>query len=227
MRKGEQTRAAIVAAALELASQLGLEGLTIGGLAERMAMSKSGVFAHFGSREELQIAVLKEYERRFAAEVLMPALQQERGLARLRAMCLNWLERTAQEAERGCLYIAGATEYDDRPGAVRDVLVAMVRAWQRELTRAIRQAIETGELIDTLEPDELVFQLYGIVLALHHDARLLKSPGSTGRAQRAFDRLIASFVVPAGKSSGSAGGVSARRARAAPARRAATSTTSG
>ncbi len=190
MRKGEQTRAAIVEAALELASRAGLEGLTIGSLAERTRMSKSGVFAHFGSREDLQIAVLKAYERRFVDEVLVPALREKRGLPRLRAVVQRWLDRTAVEAASGCLWIAGATEYDDRPGAVREELVAMVRSWQRELTRAIRQAIDAGDLAADLDPHDLVFHLYGIVLVLHHDGRLLRSADALERARRAFERAV-------------------------------------
>src|SRR5690606_26577638 len=126
-RKGQQTRAAIVAAALEHAARNGLEGITIGALAERMQMSKSGVFAHFGSREDLQIAVLEEYERRFVQEVLVPGLKAPRGLPRLRAILARWLDRTAIEAASGCIWISGATEYDDRPGAVREELVGTVR----------------------------------------------------------------------------------------------------
>ncbi len=122
MKKGEQTRAAIVEAALGVAANHGLEGITIGGLAERMKMSKSGVFAHFGSREDLQIAVLKAYERRFVDDVLMPALRDRRGLPRLRAMFGRWIERSALEAARGCIWVSGASEYDDRPGAVREEL---------------------------------------------------------------------------------------------------------
>ena len=126
MRKGEQTRAAIVDAALEMSARDGLEGLTIGALAERMRMSKSGVFAHFGSREDLQIAVLKAYERRFVDDILVPALKEKRGLPRLRAVFSRWLDRTAIEAASGCIWISGAVEYDDRPGSVREELVAMV-----------------------------------------------------------------------------------------------------
>lgn len=190
MRKGEQTRAAIVDAALEMSARDGLEGLTIGALAERMGMSKSGVFAHFGSREDLQLAVLKAYERRFVDGILVPALKERRGLSRLLAIGERWIERTAIEAARGCILIAGATEYDDRPGALRDELVAMVRSWQRELTRAIRQAVESGELREDLDAADLVFGLHGIVLVLHHDARLLQNPEAPGRARRAFARLI-------------------------------------
>ncbi len=192
-RKGEQTRAAIISAALELASRDGLEGLTIGSLAERMAMSKSGVFAHFGSREELQIAVLKEYERRFADDVLVPGLREPRGLARLRAIFALWLQRTAVEAASGCIYISGATEYDDRPGAVRDELVSMIRSWQRELMRAIRQCVDLGELSADVDVDDLVFQMYGVILVLHHDARLMKNPHAADRARRSFERLMASY----------------------------------
>ncbi len=192
-RKGEQTRAAIVEAALGLAARNGLEGLTIGALAERMRMSKSGVFAHFGSREDLQIAVLKAYERRFVDEVLVPALKEKRGLPRLRAIFERWIELTAIEAACGCIWISGATEYDDRPGAVREELVAMVRSWQRELARAIQQAVETGDLPAHLDAQDLLFQLYGVILVLHHDGRLLNSPDAVARARRSFDRLVGSW----------------------------------
>jgi AcrR family transcriptional regulator len=198
MRKGEQTRSAIVAAACELAARDGLEGLTIGALAERMQMSKSGVFAHFGSREDLQIAVLKAYERRFVEDVLVPGLEAPRGLRRLRAIFGHWLEHTAVEAASACIWISGATEYDDRPGPVRDELVGMVRSWQRELVRAIQQAIETGELRADTDPSDLVFDLYGVILVLHHDARLLDSPDALTRARRAFERLVSTYLAPAG-----------------------------
>lgn len=193
MRKGEQTRTAIVSAALELAARDGLEGLTIGALAERMHMSKSGVFAHFGSREELQIAVLKAYEQRFVDEVLVPALKEKRGLPRLRAIFERWLDLTAIEAARGCIWISGATEYDDRPGPVREELVAMVRSWQGELLRAIRQTIEAGDLSADVDAEQLVFQLYGVILVVHHDGRLLNSPDAVSRARRSFERVIESW----------------------------------
>lgn len=193
MRKGEQTRAAIVDAALELAARDGLEGLTIGSLAERMRMSKSGVFAHFGSREDLQIAVLKAYERRFVDDVLVPGLKEKRGLPRLRAIFDRWIERSAIEAARGCIWISGASEYDDRPGAVREELVAMVLSWQRELSRAIRQAVDAGDLPSDVDVQEMVFQMYGVILVLHHDRRLLGNPDAVGRARRSFDRLIDSY----------------------------------
>ncbi|MEZ5730550.1 MAG: TetR/AcrR family transcriptional regulator, partial [Burkholderiaceae bacterium] len=192
-RKGEQTRAAILDAALDLAARRGLEGLTIGVLAARMRMSKSGVFAHFGSREDLQIAVLKHYERRNVESVLLTSLEAARGLARVRALFGHWLAHAALEAEQGCIWISGAVEYDDRPGAVRDELVAMVMSWQRELSRAIGQAVELGELRPDTDVSAAVFDIYGVILVLHHDARLLRRPGAASRALEAFERIIAYF----------------------------------
>ena len=192
MRKGEQTRVAIVGAALDIASTQGLEGLTIGSIADKMAMSKSGVFAHFGSREELQIAVLKEYESQFIKAVLFPCLKEARGLPRLQAIFLRWLDRVAMEIDSGCIYISGATEYDDRPGAVRDVLVQMHRDWQKELHRASTQAIEAGHLDGSVvTADQLVFEMVGLILAAHQQGRLMKDSESVEKAKEGFRCVIA------------------------------------
>src|SRR5450830_1170205 len=144
--KGQQTKVAIVDAALGLATQIGLEGLSIGALAEVMHMSKSGVFAHFGSREELQISVVREYHARFEEEVFFPVLRQPRGLARLQAMFDNWRNWTSVEIDSGCIYISGAVEFDDRPGPVRDALADSVRTWLAAMHRAVVQASEAGHL---------------------------------------------------------------------------------
>jgi AcrR family transcriptional regulator len=196
MRKGELTRTAIVNAALDIAGRDSLEQLTIGRLAEQMDMSKSGVFAHFGSREELQIAVLKEYERRFVEDVLLPSLKEPRGLPRLEAMFHRWVDRVSIEITNGCVFVSGAVEYDDRPGPVRDELVRMVRSWQRELVRAIKLAIEIGHLTPDTDPHQLVFTMHGLVLALHHDARLLHSKDSVARGRAGFAQLIDAHRAP-------------------------------
>lgn len=195
MHKGQQTRAAILDAALGLASQMGLEGLSIGALAEVAGMSKSGVFAHFGSREELQIAVIREYHRRFEEEVFFPALSEPRGVPRLRDLFERWLRRVSVEVDSGCIYISGAVEFDDRPGAVRDALVSMVCAWHDALERAIRLAIDDGQLGADTDVQQMLFEIHGLILALHHDARLMRIPGATERARRAFERLVAHYSV--------------------------------
>jgi AcrR family transcriptional regulator len=193
MRKGELTRTAIVEVALDLASRNGLEGLTIGLLADRMNMSKSGVFAHFGSREDLQLDVITLYHRRFEQEVFYPSLQETRGVRRLEAMFARWVERVSVEIASGCIYISGAVEYDDRPGPIREKLVEMVQAWQSALLRCVRQAVETGDLRQDTDPEQLVYEMYGLILALHHDARFLRIPGSVDRAHRGFARLLADY----------------------------------
>jgi len=190
LHKGQQTRAVILDAALGLASHVGLEGLSIGALAEVTQMSKSGVFAHFGSREELQIAVIREYHARFEEEVFFPAVSEARGLPRLRALFDRWVRRVSVELDSGCIYISGAVEFDDRPGPVRDALASMVLAWQSALERAISLSVDAGHLRPDTDSLQILFELHGLILALHHDARFLRQPGAIDRARRGFDRIL-------------------------------------
>ncbi|MYM70160.1 TetR family transcriptional regulator [Pseudoduganella sp. FT55W] len=196
MRKGELTRAAILDVALDLASRDGLEGLTIGLLADKMNMSKSGVFAHFGSREDLQLEVLKLYHHRFEQEVFFPSVKEPRGIQRLKAMFARWVKRVSVEVASGCIYISGAVEYDDRPGPIREELMAMVGAWQGALLRCVKQSVECGDLKADTDPQQLVYEMYGLILALHHDARFLRIPGSLERAGKGFERLIETYRNP-------------------------------
>lgn len=191
MQKGQQTKAAIVDAALGLATQIGLEGLSIGALAEVMRMSKSGVFAHFGSREELQISVIREYHARFEQEVFYPALEKPKGLPRLQALFQNWMYRTSVEIDSGCLYISGAVEFDDRPGPVRDALAGSVQTWLAAMYRAVVQAKETGHLAKNADEHQIAFEIHGLILALHYEARFLKTPGSVARANTGFVNILA------------------------------------
>ncbi|MEO5696965.1 MAG: TetR/AcrR family transcriptional regulator [Burkholderiaceae bacterium] len=196
--KGRQTRATILNAALAVAAQMGLEGLSIGALAEVTQMSKSGVFAHFGSREELQISVVREYHAQFQAEVFEPAIQAPRGLPRLRALLERWFKRVSIEIDAGCIYISGAVEFDDRPGPVRDALVDMVQTWQRALERAIGIAIEEGHLRTDTDPRQLLFEVHGLILALHHDARFLRRTGADARARVGFENVLSRYTVADG-----------------------------
>ncbi len=195
-QKGQQTKAAIVDAALSLAAQIGLEGLSIGALAELMHMSKSGVFSHFGSREELQISVVREYHARFEEEVFFAALQQPRGLPRLQALFHNWMNRTSVEIDSGCIYISGAVEFDDRPGPVRDALAESVRTWLAAMNRAVVQAKEAGHLHPEADEQQVTFEIHGLILALHYEARFLKTPGSIARAETGFANILARYGSP-------------------------------
>ena len=156
MTKGEQTRLTILNASLKLAARLGLDGLTIGRLAEETRMSKSGVFAHFGSREELQLATLRAYEQQFVQEVLAPALKPPIGMPRLCMIFDCWADWMVRESERGCIYVAGATEFDDRPGPIRDLLVQALSAWEQELLFAIGLAKEAGDLERQVDENQLL-----------------------------------------------------------------------
>lgn len=190
LSKGESTRAAILDAALALAARDGLEGLTIGLLAERMQMSKSGVFSHFGSREDLQLEVVREYHRRFELSVFRPALLEPKGLPRLEKMLSLWMKLRIDELNSGCIYISGAVEFDDRPGVVRDQLIESVQMWRTALEKTIYQAIEEGHFRKVCDPKVMLFQIYSFVLGLHHDVRFLKNPGSIEIAHAMIQKVI-------------------------------------
>ncbi len=197
LHKGQQTKAAILEAALALAGQVGLEGLSIGALAEVAGMSKSGVFAHFGSREELQISVVREYHRRFEDEVFYPAMKAPRGLPRLRQLFDNWVQRTSVEIDSGCIYISGAVEFDDRPGPVRDALVESVRIWHAAVRRAVASAKQAGHLRPDTDEEQLLMEIHGLILALHYEARFLRNPGCIPRAHLGFDNLLRQHLADA------------------------------
>ncbi|GKS84091.1 TetR/AcrR family transcriptional regulator [Acidovorax sp. SUPP1855] len=196
LQKGQQTKAAIVEAALGLATHIGLEGLSIGALADVTGMSKSGVFAHFGSREELQISVIREYHARFEQEVFYPAVSAPRGLPRLRALFGNWMKRTSIEIDSGCIYISGAVEFDDRTGPVRDALASSVLTWLAAMKRAIDQCKEQGELRGDVNAEQMLFEIHGLILALHYEARFLQTPGSIDRANAGFDSILTRYGEP-------------------------------
>ena len=190
-QKGQLTKAAIVDSALGLAAQIGLEGLSIGAVADAMHMSKSGVFAHFGSREELQLSVVREYFLRFEEEVFKPVLSEPQGLPRVRALFANWMQRVAVELESGCIFISGAVEFDDRPGPVRDALASSVQTWMGAMRRSVVLAREAGHLRADADEHQIVFEIHGLILALHYETRFLKTPGSLERALFAFDEILA------------------------------------
>jgi AcrR family transcriptional regulator len=191
MRKGEQTREAILERAWALASQVGLEGLTIGRLAEELDLSKSGLFAHFQSKEQLQLETLERAAERFDELVTAPALAFRRGEPRLRALFENWLrwpELVPQPG--GCIFLAAAVEYDDRPGVVRDFLVKGQNRLLRSIADAARTAVEEGHFGPGVDPEQFAFEMFGVVLAAHLTTRLLRDAKATERAQRAFDGMV-------------------------------------
>lgn len=192
--KSELTFAAIVDASLEMAATQGMESLSLGQVAKRLGISKSGVFSRVGSLEALQQAVLDEYDRRFVAAVFTPAMAQPRGLPRLNALVSLWVERASNvEMSTGCVYVAGAFEYDDVESPLRAVLEGNLRRWRMAMVRTVRQALEAGHLRPDTDPEQLVFEVYSLMIGLMHDARFLRDPKAPKRVRAAYDRLISTY----------------------------------
>lgn len=191
-RKGEKTRDTILNDAVSLASQVGLEGLSIGALATRSGMSKSGLFAHFGSKEDLQLATLSRAEGLFQQRVFTPAMESRQGLTRLRALLDHWLRWVdgSEDLPGGCLLFSAASEYDDRPGPIRDRLAEGQRELRGAIAKSVRAAIDAGEIGATTDPWQFTFELYGVILAAYHERRLLNDPRAAERARRAFERIV-------------------------------------
>jgi AcrR family transcriptional regulator len=190
--RSQLTLAAIVDTALSMAASDGLESLTIGAVANRLGLSKSGVFSRVGSREQLQALVLEEYDRRFVQDVLVPALREPRGLPRLNALMQRWLERAQRvEVREGCIYCAGAFEYDDRVGPVRELLLDGVRRWRAALKRTVMQAIDEGHLAADADAEQLAFEMDALFTGAMRDARFLGDARALQRAAHTWQRLIA------------------------------------
>jgi AcrR family transcriptional regulator len=197
--KGDETRREILSHALALASEVGLSGLSIGLLAERVGMSKSGLFAHFSSKERLQVAVLEEASQRFVGLVVSPALRAARGKPRVAALFERWLHWSQQDfMPGGCIFFAAAGELDDRPGSARDQLVASQRDLQETLAHAVRIAKNEGHFRSDLDEAQFVFELFGIIQTCNFHLRLMRDAQTLARAQRAFERLLEDASAPVG-----------------------------
>ena len=193
MGKGEDTRDAILERAVQLASEVGLAGLTIGRLASALDLSKSGLFAHFASKEGLQLATLDRAAERFTEVVIRPALEAPRGEPRLRALVERWLAWPVEVPQPGgCIFVQAAVELDDRPGPARERLVVLQREWLRALATAVKIGVAEGHFRRDVDAEQVAFELYGIMLSTHHASRLLGDPRATTRARRAVERLFAS-----------------------------------
>jgi AcrR family transcriptional regulator len=174
-----------------LASQVGLDGLTIGRLADDLDLSKSGLFAHFQSKEALQVQVLRHAADRFVEAVLRPALKAPRGESRVRQLFERWLDWPRVVPQPGgCVFVAAATELDDKPGPARDLLVELQRDWLEVIANAVRTAIGTGDFHGGVDPEQFAQDLYGIMLASHHATRLLRDPKAVTRARAAFEAIV-------------------------------------
>lgn len=189
--KGDRTRQVILAEATRLAARVGLEAITIGELSRRLELSKSGLFAHFRSKERLQIEVVHAASALFVERVVRPAVREPRGRPRVQALFERWIE-WATSAPGGCIFVGAAAEFDDRPGAVRDAIAASQRQWLDTLARAASIAVEEGHFNGDVDPAQFAFEAYASMLGAHLVTRLLDDDVGLVRARLAFDRLLAS-----------------------------------
>jgi AcrR family transcriptional regulator len=185
------TRAAVTRTAVERASVEGLEGLTIGGLADEAEMRKSSVFSLFGSKEELQLATLDAAAEQFVAEVWERAAGERPGLPRLLALCESWLDYHRREVMPGGCFLTTATvEYDARPGPLRDATAKTMRRWLRALEREAAVAIEAGDLPADTDPADVAFELNALAAAASYGFQLWRDPEVFARARRSMHRVL-------------------------------------
>lgn len=195
-RKGSK-REAVLESGLALASELGLEGLTLERLAEAVDVTRGGLYAHFDSKEEILREILQRAVGRFVEEGVRPALTAPRGEPRLRALFEAWLEWTkAPPLPGGCVFISSATELDDRPGPLREYLVTTQREWKDMLRRTVLTAQEEGDFRSEIDPEQFVYELYAVILAFHYFDRLFEDREAEARARRAFDGLLEGARTP-------------------------------
>jgi AcrR family transcriptional regulator len=190
MNKGMETRQAVLEEAAREASRVGLGGLTIGSLAASTQLSKSGLFAHFQSKESLQLQLLDHTRARFVELVVRPALAARRGEPRVRELFRRWLAWDADALPGGCLFVAASAELDDQPGPVRDRLAQDQRDWMDTIAQVFRTGVAEGHFRPDADPEQFAYDLYGVMLAFHHASRLLADPAAATRATSAFEALL-------------------------------------
>ena len=194
--KGERTRQSILDRAVNIASLEGLEGLTIGRLADELGMSKSGLFAHFGSKEDLQIAAIETAAKRFIDEIYKPALGEPRGYPRLLAICRSWLSYLRRGVfPGGCFFAAASFEFDGRPGPIRETIRHLMDDWIGALEKAVRMAIEEGHLDPDVDPAQLAFEINSLFFGANFAFYLRNDAKAIDRAQHAVEERLESLRI--------------------------------
>lgn len=195
MTKGEDTRRAILDAGLKMATQLSLESVTIGNLAKATQISKSGLFAHFKSKENLQLAILKHAGDIFAESVVVPALMEPAGIPRIEALVSNWRNWSAR-MPGGCIFVSASAEFADRPGNVHDYILAQQEEWIGSLRRIAHAAIQSGDFKKDTDCDQFAFDLYSMLLGFHYYHQLLRDNNTVKRHEKALADLLNTYRVP-------------------------------
>lgn len=195
--RGLRTREAILARAVNIASAQGLEGLTVGSLAEQLRMSKSGLFAHFGSKEELQLATIETAREIFVKKVTRPAIAAPKGMPRLWGLLEQWLVLVEKRVfPGGCFFSAASFEFDSRRGVVRDRIAAIMHEWIAVITRAVYEAQKAGHLDPKVDPTRLAFEIHAIAMGAHWASQLLEDRQAYSRARATLLEKLRSLATP-------------------------------
>lgn len=195
MTKGEDTKRTILDAGLKMATQLSLESVTIGNLAKAIQISKSGLFAHFQSKENLQLAILKHAGDLFAEKVVVPALKETAGIPRIKALITNWKNWSAT-MPGGCIFVSASAEFADRPGNVHDFIRAQQEEWVDSLRRMARSAVRIGDFRKDADCDQFAFDLYSLLLGFHYYHQLLRDTDIVKRQEKALADLLSTYRIP-------------------------------
>lgn len=192
MNKGIDTKNNILTTGLEMASQYGLEDVTIGSLAKTMQMSKSGIFGHFQSKENLQVLIINHAVKDFSDKVVVPSLKVKRGIPRIKVMVENWI-KWGNGLTGGCIFVSASNEFSDRPGPVREVLLIHQKSWLDSLAKLADSAIKGGDFRSDIDIDQFAFDLYSLLLGFHYYHRMLKDSNTRIKQEKALDQLIKNY----------------------------------
>jgi AcrR family transcriptional regulator len=194
MIKENDTKRAILQKGLEMVSHLSLEALTIGLLAKEMNISKSGLFAHFKSKENLQLEILDYAAQHFSREVILPALKAERGIPRVRAIVENWI-KWGSKFKGGCIFVTATTEFNDRPGNIQNKLFSQQKQWLRVLRKIGETAIKAGDIKPGTDCEQFAYDLYSLVLGHYYYSQLIKDPRLEHRQEKSLDQFLKTYSI--------------------------------
>ena len=194
MTKGTNTKTDILSQGLEMASQVGLECITIGLLAKETSLSKSGLFAHFKSKENLQLEILKYAAEDFTKNVILPALEVKAGILRINSFVNNWIDWSGK-ITGGCIFVTAGIEYSDRPGKVRNLLLQQQEQWIDTVKRIAISAVKAGDFKQDIDVEQFAFDIYSMLLGFHYYHKLLNDKKIIMRQKLALEQLLSKYKL--------------------------------
>jgi AcrR family transcriptional regulator len=195
----KDTKNLILKRGMDIASQIGLVAISIGELAKAIPMSKSGLFAHFNSKENLQLAILEYAGDLFKRKVVLPALKEKRGIPRIQAIIKNWKQWVIEHMPGSCIFVSAAIDFEDRPGIVRDFLLKQQKQWIESLSKVAESAIKAGDFRPDINCRQFAFDIYSLLMGFHYYQKLLADTDTQKYQQNALNMLLANYKSSASK----------------------------